>query len=475
MFCPVCGTAIQMVPDYDLSVEESIAVSQDVISDSISEITPDGRRRVDQNTVELPAANEAANIIDKTRLVVSIIAVVLVAAIIGTIVFYNRMRVGASPEELLAAADEAFEGGEYDEAVVKYGEILDSEAETEEEIVRAATVRYAISLYRSGDTDKALVVLSTRLSQAPEDEAALTALMDIYAEESEVAKINETVSSISNEELREKFSGYMSLPPEFSVKPGEYGEEFKLAITSQQLGNIYYTTDGSEPTVNSEAYSGELDISEGDTVVKAIFVNTHDLVSETAVAEYKVQFEAPEKPVVLPESGSFSQPEYITLIVPEGVSAYYTTDGSDPDENSTPYEKQLTMPLGKSTYKFAFLSDKGVWSEITEVSYELQVNGLYSPADAINYTTASLAASGHIADIFGTPSPTSAVIGRYVYKCDYAAREGNRTYYLIDEYIDNGSGKQKATGEVYAVDSAGGMLYRAKEDDEGKWSFTLYY
>ena len=474
MFCPKCGAAIQMVPDYDLTIEESIAVSQDFISDSISEITPDGKRRVDQNTVELPAANEAANIIDKTRFVIGIIAALIVVAIIGSILFYNRMMTGASPEAVFAEAEEAFEGGEYESAVEKYERLLDSDEEPEENIIGTLNVHYALSLYRLGDAEKALVVLSTRLAEAPGDEEALGALIDIYTENSDTEKINETVASIGDEALKEKFSSYTAYEPVFSEPAGEYSEEFKLSISSDQLGNIYYTEDGSEPTVNSQAYSGEIDIKEGDTVVKAIFENTFGLVSKTATAEYKVSFETPETPVVLPESGSFTQPEYITLIVPEGVSAYYTTDGSDPDENSKAYEKQLTMPLGNSTFKFIFISDKGVKSEITEVNYSLSVTGLYSTTDALNYVTASLVASGRIADIFGTPSPASGVIGRYVYKCDYAAREGNRTYYLIDEYIEN-NGSQKPTGDVYAVDSSGGMLYRAKEDDEGKWSFTLFY
>ena len=474
MFCPKCGAAIQMVPDYDLTIEESIAVSQDFISDSISEITPDGKRRVDQNTVELPAANEAANIIDKTRFVIGIIAALLVVAIIGSILFYNRMMTGASPEAIFAEAEEAFEGGEYESAVEKYERLLDSDEEPEENIKGTLNVHYALSLYRLGDAEKALVVLSTRLAEAPGDEEALGALIDIYTENSDTEKINETVASIGDEALKEKFSSYTAYEPVFSEPAGEYSEEFKLSISSDQLGNIYYTEDGSEPTVNSQAYSGEIDIKEGDTVVKAIFENTFGLVSKTATAEYKVSFETPETPVVLPESGSFTQPEYINLIVPEGVSAYYTTDGSDPDENSKAYEKQLTMPLGNSTFKFIFISDKGVKSEITEVNYSLSVTGLYSTTDALNYVTASLVASGRIADIFGTPSPASGVVGRYVYKCDYAAREGNRTYYLIDEYIEN-NGSQKPTGDVYAVDSSGGMLYRAKEDDEGKWSFTLFY
>ena len=401
----------------------------------------------------------------------------LAVAVIITIVFYSRMRTGQSAEALTAEAEEAYESGDYETVLEAYEQIVASDEELEPEKLENITIKYADSLIKTGDSEKALVVLSTFLNDNPGNEAALTALIEIYAERSDSDKINETLSTISDDSVREKFSGYLALPPVFETPPGEYSEEFKLKITSEQLGNIYYTTDGSEPTVNSNAYSGEIDIKEGDTVVKAIFVNTYDLVSDTAAAEYKVDFETPETPVVVPASGVFDQPDYINLIVPQGVSAYYTTDGSEPDENSQPYEKQLTMKLGKSTYKFIFISDKGVKSPVTEVNYELNLSAAYSTTDAINYVTASLVASRHMADIFGNPLPGTPESGkgRYVFKCDYAAREGNRTYYLVDEYLEDSSGNLTSTGDVYAVDSIGGMLYRAKQDNEGKWSFTLFY
>lgn len=475
MFCSECGTAIQIVPDYDLDIEESIAVSQDVISDSLSEITADGKRRVDQNTVELPATRGTAKLIDKTRIVVGIIAAVLAVVIIVMLVAYNRIRSGSSAENIMADALEAFESGDYEKSAQEFKRLLDSDAELQGETEQEVVVMYAKSLFESGDSDKALVVLSSYLERAGDNEAALTALLDIYAAQSDTDKINETISAVRDDALREKLSGYLSLMPEFSVPAGEYNEEFKLEITSSQLGNIYYTVDGSEPTVNSAAYSGAIDIAEGETTVRAIFVNPYGLVSEIATAEYTVNYDAPETPVVVPPSGSFTQPEYINLIVPDGVRAFYTTDGSDPDENSDAYEKQLTMPIGKSTFKFVFISDKGVMSPVTEVNYELNVAGIYSSTDALNYLTASLVATGHIVDIFGTPPGVGGIDGRYVYQCDYAAREGNRTYYLIDEYIEDVNGNRSGTGEVYAVDAAGGMLYRAKEDDEGKWSFTLFF
>ncbi|KIL53050.1 hypothetical protein KR50_03790 [Jeotgalibacillus campisalis] len=65
------------------------------------------------------------------------------------------------------------------------------------------------------------------------------------------------------------------------------GDEIKLS-TSTEGAEIYYTTDGSEPTTSSEQYSGGVEITE-DTTVKAIAVKDGMTTSKTAEFSYIVQ------------------------------------------------------------------------------------------------------------------------------------------------------------------------------------------
>ena len=51
--------------------------------------------------------------------------------------------------------------------------------------------------------------------------------------------------------------------PVFDTAPGTYGHELSVQISAAEGAQIYYTTDGSEPTAESELYEGPVSIQEG--------------------------------------------------------------------------------------------------------------------------------------------------------------------------------------------------------------------
>ena len=61
-----------------------------------------------------------------------------------------------------------------------------------------------------------------------------------------------------------------------------------------------------------------------------------------------------------------------------GCSIYYTTDKSEPDSSSILYTEPISMPLGRSNYKFVVISAEGVKSEVTSRSYEFTMDGSVS-------------------------------------------------------------------------------------------------
>ena len=76
--------------------------------------------------------------------------------------------------------------------------------------------------------------------------------------------------------------------PLFSIGGGEYATPLKLIITDSTPGAIlYYTTDGTTPTVNSMQYSGPLMISSTETV-RAIAKSAHTMQSAIASATYTI-------------------------------------------------------------------------------------------------------------------------------------------------------------------------------------------
>ncbi len=82
--------------------------------------------------------------------------------------------------------------------------------------------------------------------------------------------------------------------PEFSVESGFYDTTFELEITADKDRLIFYTLDGSDPTIDSEQYSGPLFITDAGNNENIYSART-DL---TAVMEYVPSFKVDKATVV---------------------------------------------------------------------------------------------------------------------------------------------------------------------------------
>lgn len=80
----------------------------------------------------------------------------------------------------------------------------------------------------------------------------------------------------------------MAATPTFSVAPGTYTVGFGVTITDATAGvNIYYTTDGTTPTINSPIYIAPIVVSAPETI-KAFASSSNDTDSVVATAAYVV-------------------------------------------------------------------------------------------------------------------------------------------------------------------------------------------
>ncbi len=81
--------------------------------------------------------------------------------------------------------------------------------------------------------------------------------------------------------------------PTFSPLPGSYTEDQEVTITcTTQDAVIYYTTDGSEPTTESDVYAEPIMVTEGITTIKAIAA-LDTIVSRMATGVYNINPNAP--------------------------------------------------------------------------------------------------------------------------------------------------------------------------------------
>ena len=128
--------------------------------------------------------------------------------------------------------------------------------------------------------------------------------------------------------------------PSFSLASGAYTTAQSVTIFDTTLGaNIYYTTDGTMPTLSSTLYSGPITVSATETL-QAVAVLTGDTNSAVASAVYTIgpALAALALPTFSPVAGAYMAPQSVTIS--EAVSnaaIYYTTDGSIPTTLSAKY------------------------------------------------------------------------------------------------------------------------------------------
>ena len=134
-------------------------------------------------------------------------------------------------------------------------------------------------------------------------------------------------------------------PPEISPASGTIinGDSLSISMSCVSEGAvIYYTTDGTEPTIESPVYS-RFKISE-KTTIKAIAIFPNGAQSDVVRAEYARG--TCENPTISPadqtEFDHSNLQVVLQMIGDEGILRY-TLDGSDPTEESNAYDAPLSI------------------------------------------------------------------------------------------------------------------------------------
>lgn len=110
--------------------------------------------------------------------------------------------------------------------------------------------------------------------------------------------------------------------------------EFRVPKTDQV--KIYYTTDGSEPTIDSNAYTGPIKVIENTTfTVGATYMNNEDIGTISTHKFVIIPIENLVKPTITPSSGIYGQRQLVSISCDTKDSKiHYTVDGSTPSKNS---------------------------------------------------------------------------------------------------------------------------------------------
>ena len=139
------------------------------------------------------------------------------------------------------------------------------------------------------------------------------------------------------------------LAPAFSPPSGMYAANIQITIFSEVADAvIYYTTDGTIPTTNSEIYTGMFPLEgDGSTLeVNAIAVKEGYGESNVATAFYTIDYGMHTTMPALSShlSGTYTNDISVTISSEtEGSTIYYTTDGSIPTTESNVYTNPIPV------------------------------------------------------------------------------------------------------------------------------------
>lgn len=130
-------------------------------------------------------------------------------------------------------------------------------------------------------------------------------------------------------------------PPVIDPKSGEYTDQVSVTISHpDKNAKIYYTTDGAEPTSDSDVYNKPITVK-NMTSIKAMAVVPEKIESDAVQENYEIVLSSP---VIKPESGTFT--DHVRVAISHkrpDVELRYTTDGTEPTEKSNLFNDQLLI------------------------------------------------------------------------------------------------------------------------------------
>jgi uncharacterized Zn finger protein (UPF0148 family) len=358
VICSRCGKKVQMVKDIDVLEDEYLTgILEKSQQTKTKDNSAETRRRKQE---QLRRAKKK-----RTQMVVSslfIIALIAIGVMTGFYVRYTiDTRRASSYDYQLMKAEEAYAGGQIKEAVYYYEKALELEPDH-----RDIRLKLAQLYFDRKDYDSAQLLYLETLQEDPSNLECYRMLIAIYEQKNRTQDILNLCSNVTDPDILALFSDYLVDDPVFSLDSGFYSEYLSLTITSDDDHQIYYTMDGTDPTVYGRLYKESLELNTmGTYTIRAVCVNAKKLYSNVVDETYVIDIPAPDMPVVTPNGGSFEEASTAVISVPDGCTAYYTWNGTTPNTTSDKYKTPIDIPEGNNILSVMIVDDKtGKWSDM---------------------------------------------------------------------------------------------------------------
>lgn len=170
--------------------------------------------------------------------------------------------------------------------------------------------------------------------------------------------------------IAETVSQWENTPPVTTAAPvaGVYNANQNVTLSINEAGSkIYYTTDGSTPTVLSTRYVSPISIT-STTTVKFFAVDTAGNSEAVQTAIYTIDKVAPITSCSVANDATIATTDNITLTANEDAVTYYTTNGIAPTTNSTVYSAPFQLAAGNYSIRFFSVDTAGNTETVKTVS-----------------------------------------------------------------------------------------------------------
>ncbi len=161
--------------------------------------------------------------------------------------------------------------------------------------------------------------------------------------------------------------------PVFSKDAGTYNQAIQVILTSTtENAVIRYTTDGSDPDESATEYTEAIIVNE-TTTIKARAFKGDNIPSDVVEMIYTIELQQVATPEFSVNEGTYNTPQSVTITsATQGAEIHYTTDGTDPDENSPVFSSTNPLAIENTTTVKAIAYKDGMdVSEIASVTYTI--------------------------------------------------------------------------------------------------------
>ena len=473
-YCEKCGCDIHIVPDYDLELESNILESIEYIAADVrsGQASQDQADKESKNTPENCHTNGTiAGTKQKQKYIVKIAyGVCCLGLILAFVVTGISLGHYYSYDYQIQRAVSCMSKEQYTEAITYYLRALELE-KTDVEVVFLLAEAY---LQKGNKIEYEYLlreIIRNSSSSQEQLDRAYGKLIAIYKAREEYDAINEILLLSENTAIRTAYQTYLAASPRFSYEEGDYDKAVPLKLSSDTIGRIYYTTDGSDPDINSSLYTAPILIDSPNTVIKAVAVNEYGIYSEIVTKTYNVKIDMEEAPKISVISGTYYMPMMIEVLEADGRDVYYTTDGTQPNLHSNLYTGPIPMPLGRSVYNFAYVDESGNRGLAAERRYYLKLETAVSIEEAQALVVECMMMQQKIYNAEGKFSTSSSASYLYEYQYVISIKEQGNFYVIAESFMD-GKGVKNKTGSYYAVSVNEKRCFKLSIDGNNNYSIV---